>query len=400
MPVYSHTQLSTYEDCPLKYKLHYLDKVKTEEAAEGIEGFMGSRVHETLQKCYDDLKCTRVDTLNDLLEFFGTVWEKNWHADIVIAKAGLTADNYRALGAQIIENYYRRYAPFDQDVTIYTEHRLSFSLDAEGKYKLIGVIDRLARDKDGTLVIHDYKTSSHLPTQEEADHDRQLALYHIGVKRNWPQARDVRLVWHYLAFDAELVSTRSEESLQALIEDTSNLIDEIESAKDFPARESFLCNWCDYPHLCPHQKHAASVANLPASEYLKEPGVRLVNKYAELKRQADKIGGEMDAIREAIVEYARREECSNIQGSGCSARIYFRDALRFPKKGEPERAALETLIREMGKWMEVSDLDVFKLAKIIDEGKWDAKLTGRIAKFGQIDQTATVRLFQAKTTEE
>lgn len=400
MPVYSHTQLSTYEECPLKYKLHYLDKVKIEEAVEGIEGFMGSRVHETLQKCYDDLKYTRINSLDDLLAFYGTVWEKRWHDDVVISKAGLTAANYRALGAKTIENYHRRYAPFDQDVTIYTEKMLHFSLDAEGKYKLRGVIDRLARDKDGTFVIHDYKTSSHLPTQEEADHDRQLALYHIGVKRNWPQARDVRLVWHYLAFDAELVSTRSEESLLALVEDTSNLIDEIESAKDFPAKESFLCNWCDYPHLCPHRKHPARMADLPANEYLKEPGVKLVNKYAELKRQVEEIGAEMDKIREAIVAYARREECSNIQGSGCSARIYFRDALKFPKKGEPERAALENLIREVGKWMEVSDLDVFKLAKIVDEGKWDRKLVDRISKFGQIDPTTTVRLFQAKAKEE
>ncbi|MBI3815566.1 MAG: PD-(D/E)XK nuclease family protein, partial [Nitrospinae bacterium] len=26
MPIYSHSRLSTYETCPLKYKLQYIDK--------------------------------------------------------------------------------------------------------------------------------------------------------------------------------------------------------------------------------------------------------------------------------------------------------------------------------------------------------------------------------------
>lgn len=40
MPIYSHSQLSTYEDCPLKYKLRYRDKIKREQ--EGIEAFTDS----------------------------------------------------------------------------------------------------------------------------------------------------------------------------------------------------------------------------------------------------------------------------------------------------------------------------------------------------------------------
>jgi len=36
MPIYSHSQLSIYEDCPLKYKLRYRDNIKRE--LEGIGG--------------------------------------------------------------------------------------------------------------------------------------------------------------------------------------------------------------------------------------------------------------------------------------------------------------------------------------------------------------------------
>jgi putative RecB family exonuclease len=40
MPIYSHSQLSAYEDCPPKYRLRYRDKIKREQ--EGIEAFTGS----------------------------------------------------------------------------------------------------------------------------------------------------------------------------------------------------------------------------------------------------------------------------------------------------------------------------------------------------------------------
>ena len=31
MPIYSHSQLSTYEQCPLKYKLCYEDKIESRQ---------------------------------------------------------------------------------------------------------------------------------------------------------------------------------------------------------------------------------------------------------------------------------------------------------------------------------------------------------------------------------
>jgi len=54
-----------YEECPLKYKLCYRDKIKRD--TEGVEGFLGLRVHDTLKKCYDDLKVTKLNSLDDLI---------------------------------------------------------------------------------------------------------------------------------------------------------------------------------------------------------------------------------------------------------------------------------------------------------------------------------------------
>lgn len=327
MPTYSHSRLSAYENCPFGYKLQYIDKIKRE--TEGIEAFLGSCVHDTLKKCYDNVRRGKVDTLDELLAYYEKVWAKNWHEEIVITRKDLTADHYHSLGKKILEGYYKRHAPFDEDITIDTELNLNFFLDDEGKYRLTGFIDRLARAPDGTVWIHDYKTGAYLPPQAEADKDRQLALYQIGVRKRWPGMKDIRLVWHYLAFDFDLVSTRSEEALSGLCTDTCHLIDSIEADSTFAPRESALCDWCSYPDLCPLRKHAVLVDSLPPDKYLAEPGVALVNRFPDsrvkpphlkprLKRSGPHSSNMLDVRMSPSSEEAGARQESGLTGGSSS----------------------------------------------------------------------------------
>lgn len=80
---------------------------------EGIEAFVGKRVHETLEKLYRDLKLTKLNTLEELLAYYETLWEKNWHAKVSIVREGITPDNYFSFGQECIRNYYEHFKPFD-----------------------------------------------------------------------------------------------------------------------------------------------------------------------------------------------------------------------------------------------------------------------------------------------
>ena len=398
MPIYSHSQLSTYEQCPLKYRLNYRDKIKRD--IEGVEAFLGSRVHDTLKKCYDDARLTKANSLNDLFSYYDNIWQKNWHDSIVITKKDLTQEHYQALGKRMIETYYQRYTPFDSDMTIQTEMRLNFTLDDENKYRLTGYIDRLSRTTDGVYQIHDYKTSAHLPSQEDADNDRQLGLYQIGVRKKWPDINNIKLIWHYVAFDRELISSRSDEAISKLVLETTRLIDEIDSATDFPPKESGLCDWCEYPDLCPMRKHFYTVEALPMNEYLSEPGVVLVNKYAELKEKASEIEEELGKVKEAIFDYARREQVEMIKGSDRKVRVKFDEKLKFPGKNEAERQELEETIKSSGKWMEVSQLDTTVITRIVESGLWDKELIDEVMKYGRIEETSSVYLSKLKDDEK
>lgn len=398
MPVYSHSQLGTYEECPLKYKLCYRDGIK--RYTEGVEAFLGSMVHEALKKCYDAVKLTKVNTLDEIMACYENLWQQNWHEEIVITKKDMTAEHYRALGRKMIETYYQRHAPFNRDITIGTEMRIRFSLDDNGKYQLQGLIDRLSRSPDGVHHINDYKTSAYLPGQEDVDGDRQLALYQIGVQKRWPDIQEIKLVWHYLAFDRELVSERSKEALTDLARDTIRLIDEIETAEEFPPRESDFCGWCEYPDLCPNRKHFYFVETLPVNEYLKEPGVVLVNRYAELREKAREIDEETAKVKEALIEYARREGVTVIRGNDRKARVKFDEKLKFPGKNEPGRGELDSVIVKAGKWQDVSQLDTTALTRIVEGGLWDKELVDEIMKYSLVEKTSAVYLSKLKEGEE
>ncbi|HPW17733.1 MAG TPA: PD-(D/E)XK nuclease family protein [Candidatus Aminicenantes bacterium] len=376
---YSNSQLSTFEQCPLQYRFSYVDGIKRRE--EGVEAFLGQRFHDAMEWLYGEI-AFRVPSLEDVLAYYEKDWADRWHAEVKIVKAGRTADDYRLMGRRFIEAYHRRHHPFDEGQVLGLERYIRFKLDDAGRYRMKGIIDRLMRAPDGAFEIHDYKTGSKLPDQREIDADRQLALYQIGVEELWPEAREsgVRLVWHEVAFDVEMRSTRSAEALGELKARVASLIDRIEAEREFPLRESALCGWCPYWDLCPAKKHLVKVEALPEEKWRNEPGVVIADSYAErwrkkreLEAEAKTLEAEMEALRQAAIGYAEKEGVQVIAGTDAKLRVTSREAVAPPKKGTEERAALEAKLRQLGLWDEVAALDPHALEDAVLAGTWGAE---------------------------
>jgi putative RecB family exonuclease len=249
MTIYSYSRLKCYEYCPQKYKLQYIDKIKI-RFKETIELFLGKRVHETLKKLYRDLQYQKENTLDDLLVLLHAQWVKNWNDSIVIVKKEYNQEDYLRMAEQYITNYYNRYRPFNHGRTVALDERILINLNETGNYKLQGYIDRLTVGKVGCYEIHDYKTNSRLPLANNIQNDGQLALYSIGVKDLYPDVKNIRLILHYLKFNKEIVSTRSDDKLAELKNKTIQLIDTIEATTEFPANPSVLCHWCKFKSVC------------------------------------------------------------------------------------------------------------------------------------------------------
>ena len=91
--------------------------------------------------------------------------------------------------------------------------------------------------------------------QDEADEDRQLALYQLGVRGAYPDAKRIDLVWHYLRHDRELRSNRSPDQLAGLAKSCVKIMDRIDACGKgetaFQTSPSALCRWCEFERLCP-----------------------------------------------------------------------------------------------------------------------------------------------------
>ncbi|MCF7910191.1 PD-(D/E)XK nuclease family protein [Candidatus Pacearchaeota archaeon] len=253
---YSHSSLSTFEQCPYKFKLRYIDKIKP-IIEKTIESHLGQAVHSALEWLYSQISQeNKTPTIEELIKYYLDAWQETYTSEIKIINQQLTLEHYLNQGVRFLTQYYTTHFPFD-DQTLDIEKKVIIEIPSEKSepYKLWGFIDRLVyNQKKDRYEIHDYKTANSLPTKDKIDNDRQLALYSIAIKESLPEAeknKEVILVWHFLAYNKKIKSHRTNKELEKLKKEIAELIKKIEATKYFPTQVSRLCDWCGFKDICP-----------------------------------------------------------------------------------------------------------------------------------------------------
>jgi RecB family exonuclease len=410
MRIHSHSSLGSFENCPRQYWYQYIGKPPVEKV-DTIEAFLGTCVHETLEALYRLHLRGRVLSEEEALDAFESAWAKGWSDTIRIVSAELTAGDYKRAGREALASYHRRHAPFDQTRTLRLEARVALDLDRSGRHRMQGYVDRIARRGDGTYEIHDYKTSSHLPTQAEADEDRQLALYRIGLQGMWKDIEAVDLIWHYVRFDTDLVSHRTPEQLNGVREACITVIDDIESRgreeEKFPTNPSSLCPWCDFRTICPATRHEYATAALPPKEFKEDDGVQLVDRWAETVEQRKALEakvGELkdleDELRSLVEEFAMKEGLEAVVGSAYRAEIVKTTGVEFPRTGSELRPAFDAVLKEIGLWDLVAAPVHAKLASLLsDPEALPPEARRRLKRFLEPFESIRARLRKKKEEE-
>jgi putative RecB family exonuclease len=250
VPSFSHSKLTTYQQCPQKYKFRYIDEIPP--PIRSIELHLGDTVHRALEKLYADATQGQTLSCDEFLEFYQQKWEEGYRPEMRIVRSGSTAQTYLEMGRQMLLAYHRRFFPFTESSTLELEEKFFFPLSE--KHQIRGIIDRLAKARDGSLEIHDYKTSRRFPTPSRAGSDAQLALYELALRHRWPETQRITLIWHYLAFDQDISISKTLRQLETVKQNTLGLIKRIESTTSFPTQVTPLCDWCEYKEICPAMK--------------------------------------------------------------------------------------------------------------------------------------------------
>jgi len=241
--IYSHSRLWLFENCSEAFKIKYIDKTFP-DLPKSIELYLGDIVHQSLEWFYEEIKLRNFHDADELITKYANLWNENFSKEYRL-NGYLKVEDYFNKGIKFLVDYYYKNKPFIEN-TIHIEKRILFPLDNNKEYFIQGYIDRVVLNKDGEYEIHDYKTNDSLKSQEQIDVDRQLAFYNLGLQEILGKEIKVKLIWHFLAHNKTILSTRTPEQLEKLKSQTLELIKTIETTSVWQPCNKPWCDWCSF----------------------------------------------------------------------------------------------------------------------------------------------------------
>ena len=254
---YSYSKLNSYKSCPQKFKIIYIDKIRNQN--EGIEAFMGKRVHEVLEWLYLDPEINKkFISFDSIMAKYNELWNDKWHDSIFMAKCKFDKTFYNKktlydIGVDCLGNYYRNFnlnGIFNQNVY---KIELGFQCTV-GSNVFRGFIDRIDIDDKGVIDVIDYKTGKKSKTIYNAKNDFQLAIYYKAVMDLFPDFQKIRLNFYNLREKKKekmvIQAEYDEKKLNKIIKNINDVVYDINHEEDFIAKESLLCEWCYYWDDC------------------------------------------------------------------------------------------------------------------------------------------------------
>jgi RecB family exonuclease len=260
------TRLSTWLDCPRRYRMTYLDRPAPPKGPPWAHNSLGASVHNALAGWW------RLPRPDRTVAAAGDLLEQGWLADGFADPGQSQAHRYRA--RRQVENYVAALDPAIEPVGVERMVGTRTELIA-----VSGRIDRLDDrranlDPDGgqpsELVVVDYKTGRHQPTVDDARSSLALALYALAAGRVLRRAcRRVEL--HHVPTGTVAAWEHTPESLDRQLRRAELIAAECANADEryhaaaagAPADDALSprpgpgCAWCDYRARCPEGSAAA-----------------------------------------------------------------------------------------------------------------------------------------------
>ena len=248
-PLYtgSPSKLLAWLDCPRRYRMQYLDRPRPTARPQRAHTSVGLATHNALRDFWDLPPQERTPAA--VVELVRTSWIDVGFRDPEQSAA------WRMRVRQAVTDYLRTTDRDRQPVGI--ERSVSLKTD---EVAITGRVDRLD-DRDGELVVVDYKTGRQVPTDDDARTSLPLALYAVAASRMFRRACH-RVELHHVPSGTVATHVHTDESLARKVAEAESIASDLRRADasyqdtgvespHFPPRTSALCSWCDYRAHCP-----------------------------------------------------------------------------------------------------------------------------------------------------
>ena len=236
----------------MRYRFRYLQGRK--ETFRSIESYLGNAVHDVLEWLYDQRREGSIPDQEATLDRFASRWTEGWDQTIAIIRIDENEENYIRLGREMLGRFHRDTFARDHSQTVALEQRLSERLTDDVVFT--GFADRVGRTEKGRLFVIDYKTSKSEGNGSEFSEGLQAPLYAACVLRHHYE-EEALAGYHYLRHGTTRWQQVDRDRAQELLNRFLELVEETNSAGDFPALPGILCAWCGFNAECP----AADVAD-------------------------------------------------------------------------------------------------------------------------------------------
>lgn len=247
----SYSRIATYNECPRKFELKYIQKLP--ELPHWYFSY-GKSIHAVLERLpachlgedgllYADDGSLFPTSLSQILT-------ENWLSE-GYATAG-DEERKRRQALRVLTAFF----PIFQSTwrqTIYVERFINTNLDG---IPFTGIVDRIDRVSDDVLRIVDYKSSKPRSTSALSSHRFQVALYAAALaQQDEFKGQRFILQTYYLRenLKAELTAGTEacmDKSRQAVAKTAYRILE-----GDFRAKRSRNCFSCDYRTVCPVFRH-------------------------------------------------------------------------------------------------------------------------------------------------
>jgi len=264
---YSYSKLEVYVNCPFKYKLIYVDKIKAFTQSVATE--LGTLVHETEEAIAHAIQEKRAINYDALKQRFIAKREEiknKYPVDYEVKdKAGTTYEEkttkYLETGIYNLEKFMKAHPTYE---IVGIEQ--SFNFKYKKSYTFIGYIDRVFRDTaTNHYIIQDIKTWPVPHEQKELTTPLQFVVYAMAARQLWGVGTESISCEYYLPFCELTQSAGTKGYLARGVSKIEKIFAGI-LEKSFAPKPSPLCNYCAFcptspeapahtKHMCPYFSH-------------------------------------------------------------------------------------------------------------------------------------------------
>lgn len=246
----SPSRLNTWLSCPLKFRLKYIDGIRTPPTPSL---FLGKIAHSVLERFYRHRQLGIALSADDLVCSISATWDQAADDESMSFESGAAEDALKSQATALVRAYVAHVPedeprPLGVEVTMQTPLVDPFTGENLG-VPLLGIVD-LILGGDGGPVIVDFKTSARSAPPFEITHEVQLSSYaylYRQVSGQSETALEIRSLIKTKQPKIEVhdYARRTEAHLRRLFLLVHEYLDSLDTGR-FNHRPGWGCGMCDF----------------------------------------------------------------------------------------------------------------------------------------------------------